>query len=108
MNTVRTDLLSSQTTTGDGPIYDNVVPFMASALQLEISGAPTQVVVTLYGLINGSTWAPLAVLDTAQGYLSGEVATLQLPALVRQVKANLGVLTGGTNPSVSAHFAGNM
>jgi hypothetical protein len=108
MNTVRTDLLLNASATGDGNVYDNVVPFYAAALQLEIAGAPSQAVVTLSGLINGVTFTPLMVLDTAQGYLSGEVAQLQLPVLVRQVKCTLNTLAGGTNPSVTAHFAGNM
>ncbi|HEY8837229.1 MAG TPA: hypothetical protein VIO16_06005 [Dehalococcoidia bacterium] len=108
MMTVRADLLAAASATGDGPVYDNGVPFFAAALQLEFTGAPAQVVVNLYGLIHGTTWALLAVLDTAQGYLAGEVASLQVPVLVRQVKCNLGTLSGGTNPTVTAHFTGNM
>ena len=108
LQTVRADLLAAATVTGDGPVYDNVVPFLATALQLEITGAPTRVVVNLQGLISGATYDTLAVLDTDQGYLTGEVVMLQLPVPVRQVKCNLGTLTGGTAPTVTAHFAGSM
>jgi hypothetical protein len=108
LQTVRADLLAAATATGDGPVYDNVVPFLATGLQLEITGAPTRVVVSLLGLINGATYDTLAVLDTDQGYVSGEIMMMPLPVTVRQVKCNLGTLTGGTAPTVTAHFSGSM
>jgi hypothetical protein len=45
------------------------------------------------------------VLDTSQGYVSGEISPLTFPAPIRQIKGNIGTLTGGTNPSVSLYFS---
>lgn len=105
-DTFAIDLLQAATTTGDGTTYDHVKPFFAAALQLEFTGSPTQVVVNLMGLLNGTTFDTLAVLDTAAGYLSGEIVSLQLPVLARKVKCNIGTLTGGNVPTVTAHFVG--
>lgn len=108
LQTVRTRLLDAAAATGDGQIFQNVIPFFAVALQLEITGSPTAVVVSLKGLIDGSTYDVLAVLDTSAGYISGEIVMLQLPVPVRTLKCSLDTLTGGTNPTVSAYFAGSM
>jgi hypothetical protein len=56
------------------------------------------------GLLEGGTWDTLCVLDISQGYVSGEISPLALPAPVRQVKGNIGALSGGTSPAVSLYF----
>jgi hypothetical protein len=97
-------LLSAATATGDGPVFNLEFPQLAAAVQAIISGAPTQAVINVMALLNGSTWDTLAVLDTNQGYLSGEIATISFPAPIVQIKGNLGTLTGGTSPSVTLYF----
>jgi hypothetical protein len=106
LQTVRTRLLDGATGTGDGPVFQAVQPFLYCALQLEITGAPTAVKVSLKGLIDGTTYDTLAVLDTAAGYASGEIVALTMPVGVRNLKCSLDTLTGGTAPSVNAYFVG--
>ena len=69
------------------------------------SGAPAQAVVNLMGLVDGATWDTLCVLDINQGYVSGEISPISFPAPIRQVKGNIGALSGGANPSVNLYFA---
>lgn len=97
-------LLNAATTTGDGSVFNLEFPQLAAALQAEIAGAPTQAVINLMGLLDGSTWDTLCVLDTSQGYVSGEISPVTFPAPMRQIKGNIATLTGGTNPSVSLYF----
>jgi hypothetical protein len=97
-------LINAATTTGDGPIFNLEFPHLAAAVQAEITGAPTQAAINVMALLDGGTWDTLAVLDTNQGYLSGEISPLSFPAPIRQIKANIGTLSGGTNPTVSLYF----
>jgi hypothetical protein len=97
-------LLNAATTTGDGPVFNLEFPQLVAAVQAEIAGAPTQAVINVMGLLDGSTWDPLCVLDTSQGYLSGEISPVTFPAPIRQIKGNIATLTGGTNPSISLYF----
>jgi hypothetical protein len=97
-------LLNAAATTGDGPVFNLEFPQLAAAAQAEIAGAPTQAVINLMGLLDGSTWDTLCVLDTSQGYVSGEISPVTFPAPIRQIKGNIATLAGGTNPSVSLYF----
>jgi hypothetical protein len=103
--TVAIKLLNAAVTTGDGTVFNLDFPQFAGAVQAEISGAPTQAVINVMALLDGGTWDTLCVLDTSQGYVSGEIAPLTFPAPIRQIKGNIGTLTGGTNPSISLYFA---
>ena len=98
-------LLNAATTTGDGPVFNLEFPQLAAAVQAEIAGAPTQAVINVMALIDGGTWDTLCVLDSSQGYVSGDISPVAFPAPIRQVKGNIGTLTGGTNPSVSLYFS---
>jgi hypothetical protein len=102
--TVAIKLLSAAVTTGDGPVFNLDFPQLAAAVQAEIAGAPTQAVINVMALLDGGTW-DTCVLDTSQGYVSGEISPLIFPAPIRQIKGNIGTLTGGTNPSVSLYFS---
>jgi hypothetical protein len=104
--TVQGKLLAAATATGDGPVFDNIVPMTIGSFQLEYSGAPSRVAVTVQGLIGDSaTWGTLLSIDTLQGAQNGQIFSLNFPVAVRQLKANLGTLTGGSSPSVNLHFA---
>ncbi len=98
-------LLNGATTAGDGPVFNLEFPQLAAAVQAEINGAPSQAVINVMAMLDGGTWDTLAVLDTNQGYASGEISAISFPAPIRQVKANVGTLSGGTNPTVSLYFA---
>ena len=97
-------LLNGAAATGDGPVFNLEFPQLAAAVQAEIFGAPAACVINVMALIDGATWDTLCVLDTSQGYVSGEISPLSFPAPIRQIKGNIGTLTGGTNPSVSLYF----
>ncbi len=102
--TVAIKLLNAAAAAGDGPVFNLEFPQLAAAVQAEITGAPTQAVINLMGLLDGGTWDTLCVLDTAQGYVGGEISPVTFPAPVRQIKGNIGTLTGGTSPSISLYF----
>lgn len=89
---------------GDGPLFNLFVPYMAAAVQAEIFGSPAACVINIMALLNGATWDTIAVLDISEGYISGEIQPIALPAQVLQVKANLATLSGGSNPSVSCYL----
>jgi hypothetical protein len=103
--TVAIRLLNGASAPGDGAVFNLEFPPLAAAVQAEIAGAPAQAVINLMGLLDGGTWDTLCVLDISQGYVSGEISPVTFPAPVRQVKGNIGALTGGTNPAVSFYFA---
>ena len=98
-------LLNAASATGDGPVFNLEFPQLAAAVQAEISGAPTACVINVMALLDGGTWDTLCVLDTSQGYVSGEISPISFPAPIRQIKGNIGVLSGGSNPAVNLYFA---
>jgi hypothetical protein len=98
-------LLNAVTATGDGPVFKVMYPVLAVAVQAEIFGAPAACVINLLGLIDGSTFDTIATLDVSQGYVSGEIVMLPLPVMVKQIKGNVGSLSGGIAPSVSLYVA---
>jgi hypothetical protein len=102
--TVAIKLFNAAQAAGDGPVFNLEFPQLAAAVQAEITGAPAQAVINVMGLLDGVTWDTLCVLDTSQGYVSGEISPVTFPAPVRQIKGNIGALTGGTNPSISLYF----
>jgi hypothetical protein len=96
--TVSFTMLDGVTTgvaTGDGPVFRVDFPYLAAAVQAEISGAPGACVINIMGLIDGSTYDTVAVLDIAQGYVSGEVSPLTFPVPLRTIKGNIGALSNG-------------
>ena len=97
-------LLNAAASTGDGPVFNLEFPQLAAAVQAEIAGAPALAVINVMALLDGGTWDTICVLDTNQGYVSGEISPITFPAPIRQIKGNIGALAGGTNPSVSLYF----
>jgi hypothetical protein len=97
-------LLNGAAATGDGPVFNLEFPHLAAAVQVEIFGVPTACVINVMALIDGGTWDTLCVLDVNQGYVSGEISPISFPAPIRQVKGNIGALSGGTSPSVNLYF----
>jgi hypothetical protein len=73
-------LLNAAATTGDGAVFNLEFPQLAAAVQAEVAGAPSQAVINVMALLDGGTWDTLCVLDTSQGYVSGEIAPITLPA----------------------------
>jgi hypothetical protein len=104
-DTMNVKLLDKASAVGDGNVFSNLVPFRMGSFQVELSGNPSRAVVSLQALLQGGTFDTVATFDTDQGYQSGEIMML-LPLSVVTIKAKLETLTGGSNPSVSAYFAG--
>jgi len=98
-------LLNGATTTGDGAIFNLEFPQLAAAAQAEIFGGPTACVINVMALIDGGTWDTLCVLDINGGYISGEISPISFPTPIRQIKGNIGTLSGGVSPSVNLYFA---
>lgn len=102
-------LLTGALTTGDGPVFPQMFPFMVGSVQAEISPTCTACVINIMARISGNTWDTLCVLDIGEGYISGEIQPVTFPALVRDLKANIGSMTPGTLPNgdagVSVYFA---
>ncbi len=99
-------LLNGVSAAGNGPVLSNPgrgVVF--GSFQLEVTGAPTRVVVSVHALVGGATFDTLLTLDTDQGYVAGEIASMNLPTVVEQIYASLDTLTGGVNPTVTCHFS---
>lgn len=97
-------LLNSASANGDGPTFNLEFPQLAAAAQAEIFGAPAACVINVMALIDGGTWDTLCVLDINEGYVSGEISPISFPAPIRQIKGNIGALSGGSNPSVNLYF----
>jgi hypothetical protein len=97
-------LLNAAATIGDGPVFNLEFPQLAAAVQAEITGAPTLAIINVMALLDGGTWDTLCVLDTSQGYVSGEISPISFPAPIRQIKGNIGTLSGGIGSSVSLYF----
>lgn len=66
------------------------------ALDVRSTGTPTAISVTLEGSLDGSNWETLGSAATAAGI------TWSVDTPVKFVRANLGTLTGGTTPTVTA------
>lgn len=94
--TVSFRLLNAATATGDGSTFDLIYGEpLAVSVQIEWTGSPTALVVSLKGLIDGSTFDTIATFDITRGVYSGQIFNMQLPVGLQKVKANLGTLTGG-------------
>jgi hypothetical protein len=68
-------------------------------MQTKSTGTPATVSITLQGSLDGSTWATLATSTSTTGDMQQAV-----DKPVRYLRANLGTLTGGTTPTVTAMF----
>lgn len=90
-----------------GPVVNLLWPQSTVALQVEISGTPVACQILLKGQIMGGTFDTLAILDVAEGYVSGQVQPIAFPIPVRNFFAQLGALSGGGNLSVNVYYAGN-
>ena len=66
-----------------------------------VTGAPTGVSVTLQGSLDGTNWFILATSTSTTGDYQ---SVADKPC--HFVRANLGTLTGGTAPTVTARIAG--
>jgi|SRR6185437_13094033 len=99
-------LLAAAAAVGNGAVFRHAYGLLLGCVQLEITGAPTQVVVSIHALLDGATYDTLLTLDTNEGYVSGEIVPISFPVQVRDIYASLDTLTGGTSPTVSCYFQG--
>ena len=92
--------LSAVTATGAGSTIDFGVPVRTATLQTVVTGSPTTVACTLQGSNDGSNWVTLATSTSTTGD-----AQYSVDKPFRFLRANLGTLTGGTAPTVTAWVA---
>lgn len=93
-------LLDNVSVTGDGATINMIVPQSAAAIQAEIFGGPTACVIKLLGLLDGTTFDTLSVLDITNGYISGKIIQFPEPKMFRQVKGTVSSLTSGCSVSL--------
>lgn len=93
--------LNAATSTGAGTVIDLGVVRSTHTMQTTVTGAPSGVSVTLQGSL--ASTGPWLVLATSTS-TTGDVQTATGKA-VRYVMADLGSLTGGTSPTVTAYIA---
>jgi hypothetical protein len=96
--------LNGVTATGDGPLIDLLVPHRTHAIQITATGAPTTVTGTLKGSLDRVNFFTIATWDTGAGQTLGDII-FAVDKPVTCLKVNLGTLTGGTSPTVTAHVA---
>lgn len=100
-NTAAIKLLNGATAPGDGPVVDLTYPYIAASWQIEYpGGVPASLSGTIEGLLDGSTWGTLATFT--QATVGGTITAFTYPLCVRQVKANISAISGG---SVSVYLA---
>lgn len=89
--------LNAVTGVGAGTSIDLEFAYRCFTMQTTVTGAPTAVSITLQGSLDGTNWFTLATSTSTTGDLQHVV-----DKPVRFVRANLGTLTGGTAPTVTA------
>lgn len=96
-------LLDAATSTGAGSNITNGLSEYQS-VQINITGAPTAVVVAIEGsLDSGVTWDALVEKTFSAGELSAGLASLTIVGQPRDViRHNLTTLTGGSSPTVTS------
>lgn len=97
-------LLDHADTTGPGPVQNfEFTAVTAAAVQAKFEGVSRRVEVSLMARLAGDMpWAPIATIDTASGFASGDIAMIKLPAAAVELHADVLRLDGGG--SVTLHF----
>lgn len=93
--------LAAVTSTGAGTAVDFRVPARTVTIQTVVTGSPASVSCTLQGSNDGATWVTVATSTSTTGD-----AQYSVDKPFRFFRANLGTLTGGTAPTVTAWVAG--
>lgn len=92
--------LNAATVTGAGASVELPAVMGKFTLQTVVTGTPVSVSTTLEGSLDGTNWFVLATSTSVTGDAQHVV-----DKPVRFVRANLGTLTGGTAPTVTALVA---
>jgi hypothetical protein len=99
MNQGARRLLNGATATGAGtPIP--VGGARTYGIQVRHTGGPASAVIVLEGTINGEDYFTLGTWDSSTN-ASGDIVWI-VDKPVAMIRANLGTLTGGTDPTVTA------
>jgi hypothetical protein len=92
--------LDAVTATGAGALVDLESARASHALQVTHTGSPTAVVVKLMGSLDGTTFTEIGEWDSATEANGATVFVTGKPSVF--VRADLGTLTGGATPTVTA------
>lgn len=95
--------LNAVTVTGAGTSLNMGSSYSSFALQVTITGNPTQTVVWIEGSLDGTNWAPTPLLkwDLTTPQVSADIVFVK-DVPVQYVRANLKTLGGGSSPTVTA------
>ena len=103
-------LLTNRTSTGMGLRQSYLVPYKIWTCQVNVSGAPSEVVLQIMGNLTGTALNRMATwtlsTDTDYNVTAGQgmFTIVNLPA--KQLAANIVTLTGGTAPAVTVICTG--
>lgn len=98
---IKRNLLEARTSLGLGPEWTpDFGAVIAASLQAEWSGDPKRIVIAVRALLDGETRDTLCVLDTANGYVNGEIVNLILPVGIEKIRAELVTLDGASAVSL--------
>lgn len=101
-------LLNAVTAQGASPTWDVRMKPRHHTVEIEITGAPTAVTVSLEGSLSKNGFESLADHIFSAEELTNQRAMFHVvDKTVRAVRLNLLLLTGGTAPTVTAFYEGN-
>jgi len=89
--------LDAATATGAGSVHGNEDTKVDHSLKVSTTGGPS-FTVALEGSLDGVVWTELGYTNNTSLLVTGDYP-------VRYVRANLGALTGGSSPTVTAWVA---
>lgn len=98
--------LAAAIATGVGLEKNYPAPVNMISMQVSFTGGAPTVKVELQGTIDRVNWFPVATFDTGASNTSGQIVTSTTHVLLA-ARANLITLSGGTNPTVTAHILAN-
>lgn len=93
--------LNAATTTGVGSTQNLLQLLHYHTMVCTVTGAPTQLEITLEGSLDNSSWITL-------GTVNGNGSCHSIIATVQYVRANLTIIGGGTSPTVTAKIASGL
>lgn len=101
-------LLNKVTALGISPTWDVRMKPRHHTVEIEVTGAPTAVTLSLEGSLTKNGFESLADhILTAEELTAGRAMFHVADKTVRAVRLNLLLLTGGTAPTITAHYEGH-
>lgn len=97
--------LDAVTTTGPGNSRDLEDSKANHAIQVSVTGDPEAWTVWAEGSLDGTNWVPLTIVTSADTYKYSRGTVSGSNYVFRYIRANCTILTGGTDPTITAWVA---